>query len=161
MKTKKWENAFWNEDFYSIKTYSGLGLIGSDPSGAQHLLAAEATDDKLGAALLDALSKSRELTLDEYGEFFNYEKREIEYGKWVALMKEKYAYKTKKALFRVMRSCAVTLDGEMLEIDPSRHEQLEAWSGTGIKESDKVIIPSNSSEAEIGAALRLAFSRCR
>jgi len=101
------------------------------------------------------------LTLDEYGEFFNYEKREIEYGKWVALMKEKYAYKTKKSLFRVMRSCAVTLDGEMLEIDPSRHEQLEAWSGTGMKESDKVIIPSNSSEVEIGAALRLAFSRCR
>ncbi|WP_338052467.1 contact-dependent growth inhibition system immunity protein [Stutzerimonas marianensis] len=43
---------------------------------------------------------------------------------------------------------------------PSHHEKLEAWSGKGLSESDYVIIPSGSSPSDVGAALRLAFSRC-
>ena len=159
METKKQANALWNGDFFCIETYSGLGLLGRDYAGAQCLLSAEATDKELGIALLVVLSKSRELTLEEYGIFFDYKKRKIEHEKWVMLLKEKY--KTKKALFRIMRTCGVENDEMTIKINPTWHAQLEAWSGTGIKESDKVIIPSNSSEAEIGAALRLAFSRCR
>lgn len=69
MEKKKWANALWNGDFFCIETYSGLGLLGRDYAGAQCLLSAEATDKELGIALLVALSKSRELTLEEYGIF--------------------------------------------------------------------------------------------
>ncbi|NDL44379.1 contact-dependent growth inhibition system immunity protein, partial [Photorhabdus laumondii] len=44
---------------------------------------------------------------------------------------------------------------------PSSHEKLEGWSGDGISVADYVVIPADSSPEEVGAALRLAFSRCR
>ncbi|MCM3774398.1 contact-dependent growth inhibition system immunity protein [Priestia aryabhattai] len=52
---------------------------------------------------------------------------------------------------------AKVVDG-VLTLDPNRHDKLEAWEGLG--DDAKVILPSDSSEAEIGAALRVALDRC-
>jgi len=43
---------------------------------------------------------------------------------------------------------------------PSHYEGLEEFSNKGIAEDQHVKIPTSSGHAEIGAALRLAFSRC-
>jgi len=59
-----------------------------------------------------------------------------------------------------MKSCGIELDGNIIIIRPSYHEKLEAWGGNGFTEKDYVKIPVDSSLAEIGAGLRLAFSRC-
>ncbi|XBS71987.1 contact-dependent growth inhibition system immunity protein [Acerihabitans sp. KWT182] len=49
---------------------------------------------------------------------------------------------------------------ERLRISPSQHEKRDAWSGDGLTDADDPVLPADSSPAEIGAALRLAFSRC-
>lgn len=59
-----------------------------------------------------------------------------------------------------MKNCSVELVKDTLIIQPSHHEKLEAWSGKGITESDYVVVSVNSSPGEVGAALRLAISRC-
>jgi hypothetical protein len=69
-------------------------------------------------------------------------------------------YKTKTALFQNMKLCSITLSKGTIKIDPTIHEKLEAWGrnkGDGIED---VLVPANSSASEIGAALRLGFSRC-
>ena len=73
---------------------------------------------------------------------------------------ERYGYKTKRALFKDMKKCSIESNRGQITIRPSYHEKLEAWSGKGVSESDYVIIPSGSSPSDVGAALRLAFSRC-
>jgi len=77
---------------------------------------------------------------------------------WENKIKERYGYKTKRALYKSMKSCQVEARDGSMTIMPWHHEVLERWTPLG-KEAN-VILPANSSAAELGAALRLAFSRC-
>ena len=60
-----------------------------------------------------------------------------------------------------MMRCSIEISDGRLTISPSCHEKLEAWSGKGLTEDDDVVLSVNSTTEEIGAGLRLAFSRCR
>ncbi|MCA6218979.1 contact-dependent growth inhibition system immunity protein [Photorhabdus antumapuensis] len=151
----------FNGDFYSVQTYSGNGLLGADPLGSNDLLQPIVSDQELGVAVLDALSKSRIIPLDEYGDYFNYDANSEQYKNWITEMMGFYVYRSKRQLFKKMLSCGICmLDGQIV-IRPSRHEKLEGWSEDGISESDHVVISADSSPEEVGTALRLAFSRCR
>ncbi len=59
-----------------------------------------------------------------------------------------------------MKNCDIECGDGFITIGPTHHEKLEAWSGDGISEADYVVIPADSPLSKIGAALRLAFSRC-
>ena len=59
-----------------------------------------------------------------------------------------------------MMSCGLACKDGTIIIRPSHHKQLEYWSGEGFTESDYIKLPADSPPEEIGAALRLAFSRC-
>lgn len=75
-------------------------------------------------------------------------------------MMDHYGYKTKRELFKKMRRCDVEERRGVITIGPNHHEKLEAWGrdkGDGIED---VVIEANCSPSEIGAALRLALSRC-
>ena len=69
---------------------------------------------------------------------------------------EKYGYKTKRSMFKNMKSVSIQRKENQIIFGPSHHEKLEVWGRT----KGDIIIPANSSPAEVGAALRLAFSRC-
>ncbi|MCC8374950.1 MULTISPECIES: contact-dependent growth inhibition system immunity protein [Photorhabdus] len=151
----------FNGDFYSIQTYSGNGLLGVDPLGSEYLLQPVASDQELGKAVLDALSKSRIIPLDEYGDYFDHDANDKQYKNWITEMMGSYGYRSKRQLFKKMNNCNIRLLDGVITIMPYGHKKLELWTGQGIVESDYVIIPANSSPEEVGAALRLAFSRCR
>ena len=152
--------ALFNNDFYCIETYSGYGLLRDDPETKSHLLTPECSDEVLGITLLTALSASRVVDPDDH-DFFDRDNVSISFDQWVGEMMNTYSYKTKRALFKNMLSCGVRQLNGMITIRPSVHDRLDGWSGNGIAESDYVIIPDNSTPEEIGAALRLAFSRCK
>jgi len=155
-----WASAKSNGDFICVETYSGLGLTGRDPAGNQHLLQLDVGDDVLGSSIIDALKRSRVLTREEYGVFFDYKKISEQHAFWIKALMDRYGYRTKRALFKNMKSCGILAEGDVIIISPSRHEKLEAWGrekGDGIED---VVIEANRSPSEIGAALRLAFSRC-
>ena len=153
--------AWCNEDFVCIQTDSGRGMLRYDPSGAQHVLACDASDEALGDALLDALGRSRVIPSADAKTFLDMKRGAIEYANWTADLITRFSYKSKTQLFRNMRHCGVQLLGDTMFLRPSIHEKLEAWGrqeGDGIED---VTIPAASSAAEIGVALRTAFSRCR
>ena len=150
-----------NQDFIEVETFSGYSRRTSDPDGIQILLPLDVSDKELGQATLLALSKSRIIDVSEIGTFFNIDNVMKRYDAWVADLMAKYNYKTKRALFKNMMRCYVEISDGILTISPSWHEKLEAWSGEGISDNDKVVLSINSTTEEIGAGVRLAFSRCR
>lgn len=157
-----WANVFATQAFLSVETYSGLGMTGMDPLFPSHLLSSDADEQNIGETILQALSNSRTLNkLEDRVAFFDLERGKEQYAAWIALLMDKYGYKTKRALFKNMKKCGIHLINGAITISPSRHEKLEAWGRTKGDGIEDVILSVDSSPAEIGAALRLALSRCK
>ncbi|WP_439851026.1 contact-dependent growth inhibition system immunity protein [Pseudomonas syringae] len=167
-----WADAGVNNDFIYVRTYSGYRSSRADPLGVEHHTRPEISDQELGVVVLDALAHSRfvlpeprkdvwihpEATFDM--ELYDYNLTNQRYDQWVGSTLERYGYRTKRALFKDMKKCSIESKSGQITIRPSHHEKLEAWSGKGLSENDYVIIPGGSSPSDVGAALRLAFSRC-
>ncbi|WP_162575055.1 contact-dependent growth inhibition system immunity protein [Variovorax sp. PBL-H6] len=157
---KKWASAYFNGDYYFIVTNSGYRGCARDPNGYEAHLAGSATDEEVGKALLQALSSSRFLKVEEIDEFFSLNRIMSSYESWVASLLDRYKYKTRRALFKNMMLCNITVTDEAMEIGPTQHERLEAWGrerGDGIQE---VLLSIHSPAAEIGKALQEAFTLC-
>ena len=168
----RWGGAKTNGDFICIETWSGYRSASRDPHGVQYLFDMDVSDEALGAAVRDVLIHSRfvlpaprkdvrihpEATFD--ADFYDYKKGIERYAKWTKDLMGKYGYKTKRALFMDMKSCDIEEREGVITIGPNHHEKLEAWGrekGDGIED---VVIEASRGPSEIGAALRLAFSRC-
>jgi hypothetical protein len=57
-----------------------------------------------------------------------------------------------------MKRVSLESKNGVLTLIPMHHAKLEAWEG--VVEGATVLIPATSTPEEIGAALRLALSRC-
>lgn len=152
-------SAEYNGDFIALVIHSGFSVvrrnIGIDPP----LLDKNVDDESLGKAVLEALSKSKRFSKEE-ADFLIENWKEL-HASWVKRLMEKYGYRTKTAIFRNMMRCDIYYQKDHTLISPSFHERGESWSGEFLTEKDDIKLPHDSSHAEIGAALRLAFSRCR
>lgn len=148
-----------NGDFISIHSYSGYRLAFIDPEAPEYLSNTNISNEDLGLIIIEALKKSRFLPYEEACALESKFDQDY-YSNWVKNLMSQYGYKTKRALFKNMRNCNIDCHQGIITIRPSHHEKLEAWSGQGISERDYVKVLENKSPAAIGAALRLAFSRC-
>ena len=150
-----------NEDFILIITRSGLGMVQDDNLFPIYIFEPEIDDETLGKSLLQALNNSRTISdATERAEFFNLEKSKQQYEEWVKMLREKFQYKSRKALFKNMKNCHIWLNNGQIEIEPTKHVKLEAWDGEGIKEEDHVYLSITDSPSEIGQGLKLALQRC-
>ncbi|HFP3820640.1 TPA: contact-dependent growth inhibition system immunity protein [Escherichia coli] len=157
-----WATCYCTKEFLLIETQSGLGRTSADPLFPPHLLLPEADDECTGETILQALSNSRTLNkLEDRVAFFDLEKGKDKYAAWIAMLMDKYGYKTKRALFKDMKHCIIHCVNGVITISPTRHEKLEGWGRTKGDGIEDVILPADSSLAEIGAGLRLALSRCK
>ena len=151
-----------NQDFILVVTQSGdTQRVNDYDFGKAYYLPVDVNDTTLGEAVLDCLAACRWITYDDDPSFF-YPMETIvpRYNQWVADTMAKYGYKTKNKMFRQMDSCSFRQSENLIEISPSKHEKLEAWGREKDDGIEDVIIPADSTPAEIGAALKLAFSRC-
>ena len=147
------------DKFYGFKAYSGYALQFEDPEADEILLDLEVSDEMLGQTVLDTLKQSRYLSRNDA--WILQQEAQKKYQEWVQNMMKRYGYKGKRALFKNMKSCGVNLKNNLITIKPSKHDRLEGWSGDGFTEEDYVKIAADSPPAEIGVALRLAFTRCK
>lgn len=150
----------FNETAIIIQTQSGNGLLAIDYMYQPHVLPLDIDDNMLGETLLQSLSSSRTLVLDseEIIDFFDLTKGKERYENWVDYLHQSLNYKSKKALFKNMMSCSISLFNGMIEISPSRHVKLHAWDG--LDDDKTIILPLDSTPDEIGKGLRLAMSYC-
>ncbi|PTN56123.1 contact-dependent growth inhibition system immunity protein [Stenotrophomonas panacihumi] len=155
-------SAYCNCDFMIIETQSGYRGTKADPACPSIFLPTSAPDSDIGASVFEALSRSRQISVEEIPEFFDFERSKREYEEWVSDLMLRYDYKTKRALFKDMRNVSVELNPEhtLLTLSPSHHNRLDSWIRTEGDGIEDVVVPADSSPAEVGAALRVAFSRC-
>lgn len=157
-----WASCYCTNEFLLIETKSGLGMVAADPLFPSHLLPPDASGHDIGEVILQALSDSRTLNvLEDRVVFFDLEKGKEQYAAWVAMLMEKYGYKSKKALFNDMKNCGIHCVNGTITISPTRHEKLEGWGRTKGDGIENVVLSTDNTPAEIGAGLRLALSRCK
>lgn len=149
-----------NGDFIEISTYSSYGLSIRDPEAPSHKLPPDVDDLTLGLTVRKALKMSRSLSSEEMNAYGNLDTLKVNYENWVDGMMKHCDYKSRRALFKNMKRCGISLKDDIITIRPSNHERLEGWSGDGLSEEDRVKLPADCTDAELGAGLRLAFSRC-
>lgn len=163
LKSIQWAEVKWNERFLCIRTRSGHGMYVVDPDVAPYLLPPDISDAALGKVMCEALSRSRTFPQEALGELLNFKQIQMQYEQWVAHMMAQYEYKTRRALFKQMSSCSAQQQDGFITFSPSRHDRLEGWGRTKNDISDgmaDVVIADDSQAADVGAALRLAMSRC-
>jgi hypothetical protein len=145
-----------NGDFIDLQTMSGYRLAVLDPVGKQHHFGCDIGDQELGNAVLDVLDASRFLEPAAATELrLNAAQY---YEQWVLNTMKLHGYKSRRALFKSMRSCSIERRDGVIRFIPSCHEKSEGWAG--LTSEHHVTVSSTSDVREIGAALRRAFDRC-
>jgi hypothetical protein len=155
-----WAAIFATDRLVCIQTHSGLRRTASDPKGRTELVPVGAEPAALGVALAAALSASRVLASKEIGPFFNLAALGARYEQWVELLLKAHPGATRRSLFRGMRHCYARVSEGVVELRPTRQEKLEAWSGLGVTEEDRVRIELAASPQALGEAVLLALGRC-
>jgi len=155
-----WAHAYRNQDIICVYTYSGYRGCAYDPQGKETILGVDTDDIVLGIAVQEALAHSRFLSLDEAQEFLDFRLVEQRYAERIKSLMERQGYKNKTALFRRMELCSITLSKGTIQITPMIHKKLESWVRNKSDGIEDVFIAADSLPNEIGAALRLGFSRC-
>ena len=145
--------------FICIETESE-GL--ADPKGKQHLLPPDASEEAIGLAVLDALAHSRQISWLEL-ETLMWGRRgtgKERYEKWAADLQQRYGYKSRATLFKNMNFVGIKHQNGTITFTPMMHIKLQAWQGGRNEGIEDVVISFESLSQQIGAALKLAFSRC-
>jgi CDI immunity protein len=157
---RKWAAIDANEKLICIETYSGYRRSAADPAGKQFVMDWPAEPAAIGQALHEALAASRMLKPEEFATFFDRDAGEQRYESWVAMLQQRFAYASRRTLFKNMNYCDVEcLDG-VITIRPWFHEELEGWTGEGIPKTDHVVVKEETPAKELGEAVLLALSRC-
>ena len=115
------------------------------------------SDEALGAAVLECLSKSRTPSLADF-RTVRAEGRD-QYEQWVHATMTRFGCSRRK-LFKGMKSVSVTCRNSLITLSPLHQDRLEGWSGDRFTDADDVTTPSDRPPAVVGAALRLALTRC-
>ncbi len=156
-----WADVFWNGDFYCVLNRLGYHWgsaydLDRDPK----FLTPDTSDAALGVAILDALSFGRFLREHESVKYRDKDLQATYYDQLVRTLMDRHGYKNRRALFKNMQLCHVRRSDGIITIVPTNHDKLEGWGRTKSDGIEDVRISSSQPPAEVGAALRLAFTRC-
>ena len=151
---------YFNDDLYQFITMSQGMLDFADPDVSPQILMPTATAAELGSALRLALSKSRHVTVPEFREILKSGIVQKNAKERQALIMQQYGYKNRKAMMRKMACCWITADSAKIEIKPTHHKNIDGYSGISNDGPEILYIDTNSTDEELGAALKEGFSRC-
>jgi len=151
---------FFDGEHFIIVTLSGYRSLRMDFSVEDYIMGESTPNEELGLKAVLAARAGRVVPPDD-AEFYNLEKSNMRYDAWVAKSVKALKFKSKRAFYKNKNRCGFNIKDEIITIKPSNHVKNDAWSGDGIKEEDKVKLPESSSYEDIGAAIRLAFTRCK
>lgn len=157
---KKWAKFFINKDIINIQAWSGYRMKTLDFDQKNDFLPVDASNEEIGKHLREALSLSRFVHPIENKELSLYLKDQKRYREWLESTIEKFRYKNKTQLLKGMLMVGLTLQDNKITVEPYHQRVIDGWDKEGFTEADNVIVPENCTDKELGAAARLALSRC-
>jgi hypothetical protein len=155
----RWALVITSSKYILIASLAGYRTSVGDPKGYHIILDPKTSDKPLGDAVLTALSKSRFVDPDIDSEIFDYHVGDKVFDDWVNEIMERCGYNSKRQALRKAPSCNIKARHGRITIEPLRQIGMERWQGIG---DDQIVAIHEMATAErVGAALRLALSRCR
>ena len=160
---KQVEMMFNNElIFISTRIHYRVSVVRRD-TGVHSVLPINCPDVELGNAVRSSLSESRMINIETERHLLSFPEVGKMYEEWVARTVDERSYTDRKALFKDMLAIDIDQTSEALTLQPLVHEALEGWGlpdkGTR-PDPEKVVVELGITDAELGAAIRLAMSRC-
>jgi CDI immunity protein len=149
-----------NEKFYRVSSLAVAPITIGDPDGLRIFLPPDENDEVLGSAVRQALATSRAVPREYVSQMINsgeLKKREKEGD---SLMMRKFGYTGKRALYKSMKFCSVSVISEGIEFQPTHRKGLDGFTVRTNLDLVPVIVPQTASDMELGLALREAFTRC-
>jgi hypothetical protein len=143
--------------FISIESLSGVpGLMYEEDEPYRVYLDPGVMNELLGHTLLMALEKSRFVDNSE-PEFFDPDRATRAYENWEKDVMQRYGFKSKRDAYKSLDWCeAQRFDGK-IEIEPHRRSS-PGWRS--LPPEKTIVIPETDDAEAVGAAVRLALSRC-
>ena len=161
--TRDHADLFASSRFLQLRSRTSyVGYAGPQASVVE--LATDASDEALGAAVLQMLDASRQMMLDYLeGRLHPLERDEGEsyHAAQMDQLCARYGFRNRSALMKGSRSVTITRDlgRDLLAFAPSRRVRSNYFSGIGPEAT--VELPGNAGPEAVGKALRLAMERCR
>jgi hypothetical protein len=145
-----------SEKFICVEPLSGInGPRYHEDGNCRVYLAPNATNEDLGHALLDALTKSR---YDNSKEFLNPDRATRVYQEWQNDFMTRYGYKSKREACINLDWCGARMSDATISIEPHKRYKADHWKSLP---PDKIVtIPVTTDPNVAGKALRLALDRC-
>jgi len=150
----------FNNDFYRVMVMSQGMLQYAEPSSTPLYLPPEVDDETLGAGLRAALTASKRVSVEDFQRIFAsgvVQKLGKENEQYAMLQ---YGYKTRRALYKNMLFCLISVFEGLIEIKSTHHKSIEIYTGISDDGPEIIRLPVTVSDAELGAALREGFKRC-
>ena len=148
-----------NAEFICVESESGFGTVRVGSLESCFYLDPDADDVALGHALLAGLAESHAMPTPQLLESLMSFDRS--YKAWVDRMMERFGYRNRRAMFKSMRACWIFSWPDCFEVRPMRKFKRESWNRRIEEGVDGIRLEKTASPAALGAALRLAFERCR
>jgi len=156
----QWADIHPTDRLISVEPLSGYGMAYQDNEGYVIYLPSDASDEALGRALLEALDRSRFIYPRDEMEFFEAERYVRCYKNWQKDFMRRLGYKTKRELYKNMDWCRAERSEGTISIQPHKRGSKPEYF-TYLPPDKSVVISATTDPAVAGAALRLAFDRCK
>ena len=155
----QWASIYRTDKFISVQPLSGYIRALREDEGYVIYLKPDADPETVGQALLEALDKSRFIWPRDDPEFFDAERIDRCYRNWEKDFMDRYGYKTKRDAYKTMVWCRAKRSQGMISIRPhQRRDKPGEWRW--LPPEQDVVIQATKDAAALGAAVRLALSRC-
>ena len=154
----QWADINRTDRFISVEPLSGYRRTLRDDGGYVIYLAPDTTDHELGRALLECLGKSRFIWPPDEPQFFDADRIMQSYRSWQKDVMRRYGHKTKREAYKAMDWRRVERSEGRISIQPHKRDKPEYWRD--LPPGSTVVAPATIDAIAVGAALRLALSRC-
>jgi len=148
-----------NKEFFKLITMSQGMLQYAEPAVSPWYLPPSVEDELLGHTLRLALKASRRISVEEFQKLFHSGVVQKNGEERNALAMKQYGYKSKRAMYKHMDNCSISVADGQIEIAPQHHNSLDGYSAT-TDGPHPLYIAETATDAELGAALREGFTRC-
>lgn len=149
---------YFAEDFISVTANSMGSLYYFEYSFQPILLRVDCSNEQLGLAILEALSHSKQISINEFSENFESGFFREKYNEYIQYLVKRFNYKNKKQLFRTILSVSISEIDDEFQAISTHQDSLYGFSAEG--QSCITLIKSSVSPSALGTFAREALSRC-
>lgn len=155
-----WGDIGYNGKAFAISTRSGYTSSAIDENGLRRFLPPNASNWKLGQALLDALATSRVIPETEFKTFFDWRDADRRFKDWELAQCNYFGVKSIQSVNKNMMRCKAEVRGGLLILESFIHVSTSVWKYFTDREAHTMSLPHNSPPEVIGAAIRTAIKLC-